>query len=76
MCECTAAVGVGRLRGPVLEAVEDLPLAHVAVTDQKELQKVVVALHRATLLAATIMVSTYERIRAVADMILDLFGYI
>lgn len=47
----TAAVGVRGLGRAVLQAVQDLPFAHVAVANQQELEQVVVALDRAALAA-------------------------
>lgn len=45
----TVAVGIGGLGGAVLQALQDLPLPHVAVAHQQELEQVIVALHRAAL---------------------------
>lgn len=45
----TAAVGVWGLCRAILQAVQDLSFAHVAVSDQQELEQVVVALHWAAL---------------------------
>lgn len=45
----TAAVGIWRLSRSVLKTIQDLAFAHVTVSNQKELEQVVVALHRASL---------------------------
>lgn len=47
----TTAVGVRGLRWAILQTVQDLPFAHVAVSNQQKLEKVVVALDRAALAA-------------------------
>lgn len=47
----TTAVGIRRLGRPVLQAIQDLPFANIAVSHQQELEQVVVALHRAALAA-------------------------
>lgn len=47
----TAAVGVRGLCRAILQAVQDLSFAHVAVSNQQELEQVVVALHWAALAA-------------------------
>lgn len=47
----TTAVGVRRLGRSVLQAVQDLSLADIAVSHQQELEQVVVALHWAPLAA-------------------------
>lgn len=47
----TAAVGVWGLCRAILQAVQDLSFAHVAVSHQQELEQVVVALDRAALAA-------------------------
>lgn len=47
----TTTVSVRGLGRSILQAVQDLSFAHVAVSDQKELEQVVVAFHWAALAA-------------------------
>lgn len=47
----TAAVSIRGLGRSVLQTVQDLSFAHVAVSHQEELQEIVVAFHRAALTA-------------------------
>lgn len=46
--QLTHVVPVGRLGGSVLQAGQDLPLAHVAVPHQQEFQQKIVGFHRAS----------------------------
>ncbi len=47
----TTTVSVRGLSWSILQAVQDLSFAHIAVSDQEELEQVVVAFHRAALAA-------------------------